>query len=155
MAGRGVLGWRRGVVEGAWRWSGRAWGFFVALEFLRLGLEGGEMVRGRLGRVGDSKKGEVEDKSGEEREDNGEVGGRELELRGEKVEEREMQLAQENEIAWEKWKKWTRELGVNAAYAPITIHYSLENGAFGEGSLGALGMVVGWLTIGKAWRESA
>lgn len=152
-------------MEGAWRWSGRAWGVFVGLEFLRLGLEGGEMVRGGWG------KGEAEG------EGKGEVGGRELSVRGEKrgeveskdmeisgektgdvkreVEPRELELRQENEIAREKWKKWTRELGVNAAYAPITVHYSLENGALGEGSLGALGMVVGWLTIGKAWRESA
>lgn len=58
-------------------------------------------------------------------------------------------------VARERRKKWMRELGVNAAYAPMTVHYSLKNGPLGEGSLAALGMVVGWLTFGKAWRESA
>lgn len=110
--------------------------------------EGGEQ-RGRKGVLG------------EERDDKGEVGGGELELREQEgnakreVERREMELRREDEVAREKWKVWTRELGVNAAFAPITVHYSLKNGPLGEGSLGALGMVVGWLTFGKAWRESA
>ncbi len=53
------------------------------------------------------------------------------------------------------WDKWKREVGVNAAYAPMTVHYSLENGVLSEGAIGALGVVVAWLTMGKAWRECA
>ena len=53
------------------------------------------------------------------------------------------------------WDKWKREVGVNAAYAPMTVHYSLENGVLSEAAIGVLGVVVAWLTMGKAWRECA
>ena len=55
----------------------------------------------------------------------------------------------------EGWRDWLREVGVNAAYAPMTVHHSLEDGILSEGVLGALGAVVGALSIGRAWRESA
>ena len=70
----------------------------------------------------------------------------ELELRMDKV---------ENEGLKAKWGKWYREVGVNAAYAPMTIHYSLENGVLGDGAIAALGVVVGALSIGQAWKMTA
>lgn len=139
LGGRGVLGLRGGRVRGLWRLSGRAWMVFVGCEFLRLGLEG---MEGGLGVEGE--KAEIVD---------GEV-----EVGGEKGEKGEMEVVvsgKEDEVAQERRKKWMRELGVNAACAPMTLHYSLKNGPLREGSLAALGMVVGWLTFGKAWRESA
>ena len=69
----------------------------------------------------------------------------ELELRMDKVEEQELK---------ERWGKWYRTTGVNIAYAPMTVHYSLEDGILGEGVIGALGAVVGALSIGQAWKET-
>lgn len=67
----------------------------------------------------------------------------ELELREEKI-----------ELEW--WEGWKRAVGVNVAYAPMTVHYSLEDGAgLSEGAIGALGTVVAWLSIGQAWKATA
>lgn len=171
LAGRGVIGWDRERVGKAWRWSSRAWMVHVGLELARLGYQWREFSREEVGRGERLEvqrerervvEGEEKEVAGEEREESGEVDGRELEVREEEVgeERREMErmrveLGREGEVAEERWEKWTRELGINTAYAPITVHYSLENGPLGEGSLGALGAVVGWLTFGRAWRASA
>ena len=116
-------------------WSARAWGVYVGLELGRLGWEArkwkakgkgdGERVGGNDGGKG---KGEAE------------------------LVVKEKDGQEEKGVDWEKWK---REVGVNAAYAPMTVHYSLENGVLSEGAIGALGVVVAWLTMGKAWRECA
>ena len=131
LTGKGVLGWKRERVARAWKWSARAWGVYVGLELARLGWEarkwqgGGEGVSGNDGGKG---KGEAE------------LVVKEEEGKG------------DGDVDWQKWK---RQVGVNAAYAPMTVHYSLENGVLSEGAIGALGVVVAWLTMGKAWRESA
>jgi hypothetical protein len=69
-----------------------------------------------------------------------------IELRGEKEEK----IAEREEKA-----RWWREVGVNAAYAPMTVHWSVEEGILGEGSVGALGIVAGMLGIREAWRKTA
>ena len=55
----------------------------------------------------------------------------------------------------EEKARWWRELGVNAAYVPMTVHWSKEEGMLGESSVGALGMVAGVLKIREAWRKTA
>ena len=70
----------------------------------------------------------------------------ELELRMDKVEDEGLKA---------RWGKWYREVGVNAAYAPMTIHYSVESGVLGDGAIAALGVVVGALSIGQAWEMTA
>lgn len=134
-------------MERAWSWSSRMWCAHVGCELVRLGYEGWEMERKRRGV--EEGGGGVEGKEGvdgevEVREEKGGDSGKEVE-----------RVRVEDQVAEERWRKWRRELVVNAAYAPMTMHYSLENGPLGEGSLGLLGVIVGWLTIGKAWRESA
>lgn len=156
LAERGVLGWKKERSARAWVWSSRAWMVHVGLELVRLGYEWRQMKgqdwgreRRREMREEGALAGKDEGGLGKEREEKamalGEEKG-ELELREEKVEDEEVR---------EKWVKWQRELGVNAAYAPMTVHYSFEGGPLGEGSLGALGVVVGCLSIGRAWRNSA
>ncbi|KAK0507974.1 hypothetical protein JMJ35_009863 [Cladonia borealis] len=129
LAGKGVLGWKGERVGRAWRWSARAWGVYVGLELGRLGWEGRKWQR-----VGGS--------------GNGNEGGK---GKG----EAELVVKEKGEGDNVDWEKWKREVGVNAAYAPMTVHYSLENGVLSEGAIGALGVVVAWLTMGKAWRECA
>lgn len=74
------------------------------------------------------------------------VDGAIVELKGEKEEK----VAEREEEA-----RWWREVGVNAAYAPMTVHWSVEEGIWGEGSVGALGIVAGMLGIREAWRKTA
>ncbi|KAL2049418.1 hypothetical protein ABVK25_010322 [Lepraria finkii] len=128
LSGRGILGWDKKQVAKAWVWSGRAWMVHVALELVRLGYEFSQFKSADTGKV--DRKSETIGEKGV------------LELRDEKVEAR-------------RWERWRTELGVNAASPPITVHYSLVNGPLGAGTVGALGVVVGWLTFGKAWRECA
>ena len=129
LAGRGVIGWDKKTVARAWVWSSRAWMAHVALELGRLGYEWQQLKGAEYGR--NNKGVRNEQKAADE---------------GEVVEEERVR---------ERWGRWSRELGVNAAYAPMTVHYSLEEGPLGEGILGALGVVVGWLSIGRAWKASA
>lgn len=140
LAEKGVLGWKKERVARAWIWSGRAWCAYVALELARLGYEWGELKGQDLGRQRRSGGLRGTDAEGET------VEKGELELRMDKVEDDGLK---------ERWGKWYREVGVNVAYAPMTIHYSLENGFLSEGAIGGLGVVVGALSFEQAWRETA
>lgn len=51
--------------------------------------------------------------------------------------------------------RWWREIVVNLAYAPMTVHWSLEGGLLSEAQVGMLGVVVGCVGIGEAWRGCA
>jgi hypothetical protein len=71
------------------------------------------------------------------------------------------------EVAWEggekegkiqhleREEKWWREAYVNAAYAPLTLHWSLEGGAVGEMWVGILGSIAGVLGFREMWRSTA
>ena len=54
----------------------------------------------------------------------------------------------ENEI-------WWREAVVNAAYAPLTLHWSLEQGVVSEAWVGFLGMVTGIIGLKEQWKTTA
>ena len=141
LAGKGVLGWKKERIAKAWIWSGRAWCAYVALELARLGYEWGELKGQDVGR---QRRKSVESRGTGNEGETVEKG--ELELRMDKVEDDGLK---------ERWGKWYREIGVNVAYAPMTVHYSLEHGVLSEGAIGGLGAVVGALSIGQAWRETA
>ena len=144
LAGKGVLGWKQEKVARAWIWSGRAWCAYVALELARLGYEWRELkgqgLERRRRNTMELEKSQLAEKEGEV------VEKGELELRMDKVEDEGLK---------ERWGKWYRAIGVNVAYAPMTVHYSLEDGILSEGVIGALGAVVGALSIGQAWKETA
>ena len=159
LAERGVIGWGAGRRERVARWSLRAWCLFVGLELGRLGVEGRRMVAEERRRVtaggkGEEVKGKGEVEGGMERTES-EVVGTGMSLVDEKG---ELQLSEEragDERVRKRWAKWRTEVGINAAYAPMTVHYSLKNGPLSDGVIAALGCVVAWLTFGQAWRESA
>ena len=47
--------------------------------------------------------------------------------------------------------RWWREVLVNAAYAPLTVHWSLEGGWVGEDVVGVLGVVAGVVGLREVW----
>jgi hypothetical protein len=51
-------------------------------------------------------------------------------------------------------KRWWRELGVNAAYAPLTIHWSVEGGVLNDTLVGLLGSVAGWIRLKQVWERT-
>lgn len=67
--------------------------------------------------------------------------------------ELERKAAAREEKEW--LARWKTRVGVNAAYAPMTVHYSFENGFLSDQSKAALGCIVAWLTFGDAWRKTA
>lgn len=144
LAGKGVLGWKKERVARAWIWSGRAWCAYVALELARLGYEWRELkgqdLERRKRKTMELEKSQLAEKEGEM------VEKGELESRMDKVEDEELK---------ERWDKWYRATGVNVAYAPMTVHYSLEDGILSEGVIGALGAVVGALSFGQVWKATA
>ena len=50
---------------------------------------------------------------------------------------------------------WWRDVYVNAAWMPLTVHYSVEGGYVSEATVSALGLVAGLFGIRNAWRETA
>ncbi|KAI9718355.1 MAG: hypothetical protein M1812_004076 [Candelaria pacifica] len=130
-------GGKGGKREGKWwLWSARFWAAHVALEF------------GRLGRVLVLKGREEE----EERKRRSEWVGESVEKVGSvaKLEEGRGGVVKRREV-----ERWWREFGVNLAYAPLVVHWSLEKGCVGDGWVGALGGVAGVLGFREAWRQTA
>lgn len=53
------------------------------------------------------------------------------------------------------WAKWRREMIINVAYAPLTVHWSLEKGLVGDAWVGLLGTVVGVTGMRERWKNAA
>lgn len=55
----------------------------------------------------------------------------------------------------EEWRAgWTKEMIVNLAYAPLTVHWSLEKGMLGDVWVGLLGSVAGVAGLEALWRKA-
>jgi len=53
------------------------------------------------------------------------------------------------------WKaKWRREMVVNVAWAPLTLHWSLEEGFVGDFWVGLLGSVAGLTGFRELWKTT-
>lgn len=120
-----------------WLWCCRAWAVSVGLEGGRLGRE--LIVRRRI---------EREQKALSDRMRGGKA--ELVRVTDEEREEKEAKLARAREM-----ERWWHEVLVNAAYAPMTLHWSLERGLLPEGVIGALGMIAGGLGLREAWRNTA
>lgn len=108
-----------------WLWSSRFWAAYVGVELVRLGVMRYYKTPSSI-QVQDD--GEKEDK-----------------LR------REETLKQEKLENWLWWK----DLASNAAYAPMTLHWSMEQGLLSDWGVGACGMVAGGSNLLAAWKGTA
>jgi hypothetical protein len=108
-----------------WLWSSRFWAVYVGVELARLGIK--KMGRdSSLGRT--ISDGEKEDKI----------------INEEKAKEEKL----------EEWL-WWKDLASNLAYAPMTVHWSLEQGLLSDWGVGACGIVAGGALLADAWRRTA
>jgi hypothetical protein len=106
-------------------WSSRFWAVYVGVELARLGIK--KMGRdSSLGRT--ISDGEKEDKI----------------INEEKAKEEKL----------EEWL-WWKDLASNLAYAPMTVHWSLEQGLLSDWGVGACGIVAGGALLADAWRRTA
>lgn len=108
-----------------WLWSSRFWAVYVGVELVKLGVTAYYHAPAPTATTGD---GEKEDKL-----------KREEQLKAEKL---------------ENWL-WWKDLASNVAYAPMTIHWSLEQGLLSDWGVGACGIVAGGALLADAWRKTA
>jgi hypothetical protein len=108
-----------------WFWSSRFWAVYVGVELVRLGVERYYKTTPVTEGHGD---GEKEDKI-----------------------QWEEALRKEELRNWLWWK----DLASNVAYAPMTVHWSLEQGLLSDWGVGACGIVAGGALLADAWRKTA
>lgn len=111
-----------------WIWSSRFWAAYVGIELVRIGVQGYYHPSNSTQVPETSDDGEKEDKV--KREEN---------IRAKKL---------------ENWL-WWKDLTSNIAYAPMTIHWSLERGVLSDWGVGACGMVAGGSLLVDAWRKTS
>jgi len=152
LSAKGVMGWDAKKQGKAWLWGSRAWMVYVGLELSRLGYEWRQRTAVEAKSKDLNELAEQVESSGVIVPEGGLKG--DLEAREEK-EKGELVLREEKIERQQWWSKWERDLGASLGYAPMTVHYSMENGPLGEGALGALGVIVAWFRMGEAWRQTA
>jgi hypothetical protein len=108
-----------------WLWSSRFWAVYVGVELARLGVMKFSYDEPLKKVEGD---GEKEDKM---------------------LNEERVKAAKLREWLW--WK----DLASNVAYAPMTVHWSLEQGMLSDWGVGACGIVAGGALLADAWRRTA
>jgi hypothetical protein len=109
-----------------WLWSSRFWAVYVGVELTRLAVE-------RFYR--------------DEFAEDGAIGD----------EEKEDKIRREERLKAKKLKEWLwwKDLASNLAYAPMTVHWSLERGLLSDWGVGACGIVAGGALLMDAWRKTA
>lgn len=55
----------------------------------------------------------------------------------------------------EEERAWRRDLVSNAAYAPLTVHWSLDEGIVGDTWVGVLGTIAGGVDFAQVWKNTA
>lgn len=107
-----------------WVWSSRFWAVYVGVELMRLAITRYYRDSAPLLEAVD---GEKEDKI-----------QREEQIKARKLED------------WLWWK----DLVSNVAYAPMTLHWSMESGLLSDCGVGACGIVAGGALLVDAWRKT-
>jgi hypothetical protein len=71
--------------------------------------------------------------------------------------EKEDKILDEQRAKEEKLEEWLwwKDLASNLAYAPMTVHWSLEQGLLSDPGVGACGIVAGGALLADAWRRTA
>ncbi|MCJ1474894.1 hypothetical protein MMC13_003554 [Lambiella insularis] len=126
LGSKGVLGFGPRKVSNWYIWSSRFWMAHVLLEFGRLGREWALRRENNRPALETSDK----DDNGVEAK-RGEIG---------KLEEKD---------------GWWRQIYINAAWLPITVHYGTESGLTGEAPIAILGLIAGLPGLRDAWRDTS
>lgn len=74
---------------------------------------------------------------------------------GDGEKEDKLRVEQERREAQSKSFTWWKDLVSNVAYAPMTLHWSVEEGLLSNVQVGVCGMVAGGAMLADAWRKTA
>jgi hypothetical protein len=111
-----------------WLWSSRFWAAYVGVELVRLGIE-------RCYKESTP------------------ILAQEVDIDGEKEDKiRREEVVKKEELG--NWL-WWKDLASNVAYAPMTVHWSLEQGLLSDWGVGVCGMVAGGALLADTWRRTA
>ena len=154
LADHGVLrDWSVNRRQWWWRWSSRAWMCHVGLEGARLGREWMLESRRRkeiLQRTPEALWNNAVEESGEKSSRRIEQEDDEAAALVREVGEKESKI-QRHLLR----RRWWRQVVVNGAFFPLTLHCSMDEGLLGDRWVGLLGMVASEATLRQAWRETA
>lgn len=78
-----------------------------------------------------------------------------VEVAGDGEKEDKLRLEQEKKEAHSKSFTWWKDLVSNIAYAPMTLHWSVEEGLLSELQVGVFGTIAGGALLADAWRKTA
>jgi hypothetical protein len=138
LGSKGVVGLGERSVARWYVWSSRFWALYVGLEFWRLGRVRAARLKEREAET--VQKIEVNETEGKAKEgDLVTIGG-----------EQEKKVVRAREEA-----EWWSQIYVNMAWAPLTVHWSMEKGFAGEGQVALLGIVAGVFGLKEAWQATA
>jgi hypothetical protein len=151
LSARGVLGWTPAQQTRAFRWSARFWAVHVGAELGKLAAEGLARRHRLLPPVprpsslpsppDATAQGTGADKEKEEGKGEEGLGA------GAAAEGQAEAGADET--------RWRKQVVRNAAWAPLTLHWSAEEGLVSEAVVGLLGSIPGILQMRDLWRETA
>lgn len=77
------------------------------------------------------------------------------EVGGDGEKEDKLRLEQERKDAYSTKFVWWKDLVSNIAYAPMTIHWSIEEGLLSDLQVGIFGTIAGGALLADAWRKTA
>ncbi|KAF2453564.1 hypothetical protein BDY21DRAFT_366853 [Lineolata rhizophorae] len=134
-----------------WLWSSRFWAVHVALELVRLArewaLRRAEKRRLAAAPAPVAGAGEARKAAGDGDDDDGAAAALAADA-----------AALDEKARRESWasadKKWWADLVLNLAYAPLTVHWGLEEGLVSEAVVGLLGTVAGLVSVREKWEEA-
>lgn len=140
LAGKGVLtGWSAEKQGRWWRAASACFGAHVALEFVKLArIRSSRESRRRALEASQSSMG----------------AGKEGETDAEREEER-ARVASEMEKIGKEEESWATSLQINAAYAPLCVHWSTPGGFVSDSAYGLLGSWAAALYVRGLWRACA
>lgn len=78
-----------------------------------------------------------------------------VEVAGDGEKEDKLRAEQEKTDSYNKSFTWWKDLVSNIAYAPMTLHWSVEEGLMSDVQVGVCGMVAGGAMLADAWRKTA
>lgn len=77
------------------------------------------------------------------------------EVVGDGEKEDKLRLEQEKRDLYNQNFTWWKDLISNVAYAPLTLHWSVEEGLLSDTQVGIFGMIAGGALLAGAWRKTA